>query len=106
MNVYLIPANSKKGQLIFNIFRLFDLMLLLAGAALTLILMFAISGDKISIFFIKLLPLGIAILLVMPMPYYHNILVFLQEAVLHITSQRQYSWKGWCAADGVNEQKK
>ena len=38
MDNYLIPANSKKGQLIFNIFRWSDLLLLIMGAFVTVIL--------------------------------------------------------------------
>ena len=106
MNMYLIPANSKKGQLIFNIFRWFDLLLLLMGAFFTVVFMFILPGDNIIMLAIKLLPLGLAILLVMPMPYYHNVLVFLQEAVIFLTSQRQYNWKGWCATYGIDEQSK
>ena len=100
MNQYLIPANSKKGQLIFNIFRPIDLSIVLVGAAISLILMFAISGDDIWIIFIKLLPIGLSLLLVLPLAYYHNVLVFLQEALLYYTSRRWYKWKGWCASYG------
>ena len=44
MNQYLIPANSKKGQLIFNIFRPIDLGVLLVGATLTLGFMFVLPA--------------------------------------------------------------
>ena len=44
-NNYLIPANSKKSQLILNAFRGVDLMVMGAGAFLTLALMFIIPGD-------------------------------------------------------------
>lgn len=37
MNQYLIPANSKKSLLIFNMFRPFDLFLLLTGGTFTLL---------------------------------------------------------------------
>ena len=105
MNQYLIPANSKKGQLIFNIFRPIDLIVLLIGALLTLTFMFALPGDELGILVIKLLPIGISALLVMPIPFYHNGLVFLTEAYLFITSQKQYHWKGWCAGYGDESKK-
>ena len=97
MNQYLIPANSKKGQLIFNVFRWIDLVIVIVGAIITLILLFAIPGQTILALFIKLLPIGICVLLVMPIPYYHNVLVFLQEFYIYCTSQKRFLWRGWCA---------
>ena len=100
---YLIPANSKKGQLIFNIFRWVDLVIALIGGLFTLVLMFALPGDSIPILVVKLLPLGIALLLVLPIPYYHNVLVFLEEAVQYLINPRVYKWKGWCVLDEFKE---
>ena len=97
---YLIPANSKKGQLIFNIFRWVDLIIALVGGIITLALMFAISGDGLLVVFVKLLPVGVALLLVLPVPYYHNVLVLLQEVVNYLFNQKEYHWKGWCVKDG------
>ena len=79
MNNYLIPANSKKGQLYFNLFRVEDLVVLLIGGLITLVLVFAISGDSLLTMALKLMPLGIAVLLVMPIAYYHNVMVFIKE---------------------------
>ena len=101
---YLIPANSKKGQLIFNVFRWIDLIIALIGAMLTLLLMFAIPGDRLLLLVIKLLPLGIALLLVLPIPYYHNVLVFLEELVQFYMNTRVYKWKGWCVRHGFSEE--
>ncbi len=104
MNSYLIPANAKKGQLIFNMFRWIDLILLLVGAFMTLILVFAIKKDTILLMALKLLPIGVAVLLVMPVPYYHNVLVFLTEMFKYFTSQNIFKWKGWCATYDSGEQ--
>ena len=104
MNNYLIPANAKKGQLIFNMFRWEDLVILACGGFITLILVLAISNDSLLMMVIKLLPIGIAVLLVMPVAYYHNVLVFLIEMVKYFTSQNSLRWKGWCVTD-VTEQK-
>ena len=82
---YLIPANSKKGQLIFNVFRWIDLVIALVGGVFTLFFMFLLPGDSLWLVFIKLLPLGGALLLVLPLPYYHNILVFLEELIQLLT---------------------
>ena len=105
MNNYLIPANSKKGQLIFNIFRWVDLIILIIGAFITVMLLFIIPGDTIWILFLKLLPIGLCLLLVLPIPYRHNVLVFLQSVLSFLfVEQKQFIWKGWCASDGVVEQ--
>ena len=107
MDNYLIPANSKKGQLIFNIFRWSDLLLLIMGAFVTVILMFVFQGqDTLIMMFVKLLPLGVCLLLVMPLPYYHNVLVFVQEMYIFFTTRRIYYCKGWCATSGLDEQQK
>ena len=79
MNNYLIPANSKKGQLIFNMFRWEDLIILAAGGLITLIAVLVSDNDSIFAMVLKLLPIGISVLLVMPVAYYHNVLVFIIE---------------------------
>lgn len=108
MNQYLIPANSKKGQLIFNLFRLTDLIVLIVGGFITLIFMFAFPGDSLFLLILKLLPISICALLVMPVPYYHNVLVFLEEMFMFLLTQygKEYHWKGWCAFNVINERKK
>ena len=106
MHQYLIPANSKKGQLIFNVFRPIDLVIVLIGATITLIMMFAIPGDAIWAIVIKLLPITISLLLVVPVANYHNVLLFLQEVLLFYTDiYRVKKWKGWCASYGNDETK-
>ncbi len=104
---YLIPANSKKSQLIFNVFRLIDLIILCTGAGITLILMFVFKGDSLTELAIKLAPVGIALFLVMPIPFYHNVLVFLQEMYTYYSRPTKYFWRGWCATyvdDGDEQQ--
>ena len=39
MNGYLVPANAKRGTLIFNIFRPVDLIMFSVGAGLSLLLL-------------------------------------------------------------------
>ena len=107
--MYIIPANSKKSQLIFNVFRPIDLFgILLPGALLTVVLLFVFPGDSISAIVIKLAPVSLALFLVMPIPFYHNVLVYLRELYLYFSSQRRYYWRGWCASyvgsDGNTEQ--
>ena len=102
MNDYLIPANAKKGQLIFNIFRWVDLIILLCGGLLTLILAISIKKESLLILVFKLLPIAVAALLVLPVAYYHNVLVFLSEMFKFYTSKNVLKWKGWCATDDKN----
>ena len=100
MNNYLIPANSKKSQLIFNVFSIIDLIILLTGAFITTMLMFIFKGDTVKELAIKLAPVGICLFLVMPLPFYHNVLVYLQEVVIYFMNPRRYYWRGWCIKDG------
>lgn len=107
--MYIIPANSKKSQLIFNVFRPIDLFgILLPGALLTVVFLFVFPGDSISAIIIKLAPVSLALFLVMPIPFYHNVLVYLREVYIYLSSQRRYYWRGWCASyvgsDGNTEQ--
>lgn len=107
--MYIIPANSKKSQLIFNVFRPIDLFgILLPGALLTVVFLFVFPGDSISAIVIKLAPVSLALFLVMPIPFYHNVLVYLRELYLYFSSQRRYYWRGWCAryVSNDDEQKK
>ena len=106
MDNYLIPANSKKSQLIFSLFRGIDLVIVLIGALITLLLLFLISGESLTDLIIKLLPIGTSLLLVMPVPYYHNVLVFLQEFYMYQTGRKSYIWRGWCASYGGFDEEK
>ena len=97
--MYIIPANSKKSQLIFNVFRPIDLFgILLPGALLTVLFLFIFPGDSISAIVIKLAPVSLALFLVMPIPFYHNVLVYLREVYIYFSSQKRYYWRGWCAS--------
>ncbi|NLC48133.1 MAG: hypothetical protein GX758_02065 [Tenericutes bacterium] len=98
MNNYLIPANSKKSLLIFNMFRGIDLLIAGVGCVTTLLLMFLVSDQGLSGIIIKLAPAGVCLFLVMPLPYYHNILVFLTEIFLFYNNPTKYIWRGWCAS--------
>ena len=102
-NNYLIPANSKSGQLILNMFKIGDLIILGIGALITLIFLFVFTGDSVLFIVIKLLPVTISLLLVMPIPHYHNVLTFLREVYIFYKSQNQYRWRGWCATHGFED---
>jgi hypothetical protein len=93
---YLIPANSKKGQLYFNIFNGTDLVIVLVGAVLTVVTLFVIKGMGFLSIILKISPILITILLVFPVAHYHNVRVFLKEMYIYLVSQKRYDWRGWC----------
>lgn len=97
MNQYLIPANTKRSQLIAGLFTMTDVWIVIGASIISLILMLGIPGDQLYILVIKLLPLATGLLLVVPIPNYHNVLTFIREALLFIFGEKEYVWKGWCA---------
>lgn len=101
--MYLVPANSKKGQLIFNMFRPIDLIIFCTGAAITLILMFALPGTSLTGLVIKLAPIVSTAILVMPMPHYHNVMMYLKDVLDFYSNRRIYIWKGWCVMNEYTE---
>ena len=86
MNGYLVPANAKRGTLIFNIFRPVDLIMFSVGAGLSSTLVVILSC----------LPVGITGLLVVPIPNYHNVLCAIQSILRFYNERRNYIWRGWC----------
>ena len=103
MNNYLIPANTKQGQLIFGVFRPFDLGLLAAGVVVTLLLLLVVPLTSVAATIFTLAPGVICGILVLPIPNYHNVLVITTECLLFLTSRQKYIWKGWCA---ISDEKK
>lgn len=96
---YLIPANTKNGNLIFNVFTGFDLGLFLSGIGVSLLLLLIISPGSLLSAFICLAPGLICSFLVIPVPNYHNILTVLREMINFFNGRRNYKWKGWCYTD-------
>lgn len=98
---YLIPANSKRSQLIFSMFRGVDLALFSTGALITLILLLVIPDASFVWTIIKLAPVSICAFLVMPFPNYHNVLTLIVEIYnFYFVNRRNYIWRGWCLSDG------
>lgn len=108
MNGYLVPANAKKGTLILNIFRPFDLILFSAGASLSLLLLAIVQPNSTLLILISLLPGLVTGLLVFPIPYYHNVLCAIQSIILFIQekSKGNYVWRGWCFYEQFKEDNK
>ncbi len=71
---YLIPANTKRGRLIFGWFRPFDLILFGCGLLVSFVLLAFLPVTDIWVVILVLAPALITGFLVMPVPYYHNML--------------------------------
>lgn len=93
---YLIPANTKSGKLILGIFRPFDLILFGTGVliSVTLLAFMPLSSTFVTILILS--PAMICGFLVLPVPYYHNMLNIIVELYEFITNRQTYRWRGWC----------
>ena len=97
---YLIAANSKKGQLILNVFRPIDLIILSVGSILTFILFLILQPSSLLLGIVVLLPVLICGFLVLPIANYHNVLCVLQNIYnFLLVDKNQLVWKGWCIKD-------
>ncbi len=98
-NQYLIPANTKRGQLIFGIFMINDLIIFGIGIGITLLALVIMSltdamNNVTSI--LAVLPGVVAVFLVFPFPNYHNIRTAIGELIAFYTNRQKYKWRGWC----------
>lgn len=98
-NTYLIPANTKSGQLILGYFRPFDLILLGTGVLITLVLLTMLPMNYTWQVIVVVTPGLLSAFLVIPVPNYHNILTIIIECYTFFTGRRRYIWKGWCVKD-------
>ncbi|MBQ6817450.1 MAG: hypothetical protein IJO27_03370 [Bacilli bacterium] len=96
MNNYLIPANAKKSLLILGFFTTLDLVVFSIGAAFTIIMLLVINSSSVTTMILILMPLLISATLVMPVPYYHNVMQLIINIFNFFLNQRRYKWKGWC----------
>lgn len=83
-NNYLIPANSKKSQLILGFFTPLDLILFGSGCGLTVLLLMLVKNGDVGIMILILMPALITGFLVTPVMYYHNVLQFIINVVNYI----------------------
>ena len=105
-NEYLIPANTKRGKLILGWFRPFDLLLFGSGVLVTMLLLAFVPFTSTYVTIIILAPAIITGFLVLPVPYYHNMLNIIVELYEYLTNRQTYRWKGWCYKSGVTKEKK
>ncbi len=103
---YLIPANTKKGQLILGIFRPMDLILFGTGVLITLILLLIVPLQSTLLAVLVLSPALITGFLVLPVPNYHNMLTIIVEAWNFLSNRQKYVWKGWCVKDVKDTEQK
>lgn len=93
---YLIPANSKKSLLIFNLFKPFDFVLFACGLGVTMVMLMIFELENMWITAMVLAPACICGFLVMPVANYHNIYTILQNAIIFLINNQRYRWRGWC----------
>ena len=103
MNMFIIPANSKSGKLLFNIFRPFDLILASVGLVVSVILILVVAPKSLLSAIICFLPGLVCVFLVVPIPNYHNVLVVIQEAIQFFSNRRNYKWEGWSVKKDESE---
>lgn len=98
-NQYLIPANTKKGQLIAGMFRPLDLGILITGVTITFVLFIIFSNIEVDtwITLLAVIPLAVAGILVFPIPNYHNVRIVIAEIINFYSNNRNYKWRGWCS---------
>ena len=105
MNSYLIPANSKKGLLKFNVFTAKDLVIFGVGIGISLLLLMFLPTQNFWVAVLCILPGLIAGFLVFPVPNYHNVRTVIKNAWNFYTTRQKYVWKGWCVDDGEKDKK-
>ena len=102
---YLIPANTKRGKLLLGWFRPFDLALVTTGILITMVLLAFMPLNSTFVTILILAPGLISAFLVMPLPYYHNMLTVIVELYECLTERQTYRWKGWCYKSGEGKEK-
>lgn len=93
---YLIPANTKKGQLIFGVFTPPDLIMFGIGVGISLFALLIVGANDTMKAIICLLPALFTAFLVLPIPNYRNVRTFFTSMINFLTGQRIYRWRGWC----------
>ena len=96
MNGYLVPANTKKSMLILGMLRPIDLMILVVGIVISVMMLLIFNDSGTILMIVSCVPMVIGLILVLPIPNYHNTLVALQSIIRFYNERRNYIWKGWC----------
>ena len=93
---YLIPANTKRGQLILGLFTPLDLIIFGSGLVVTLLLVMILPMDNTWVAVLAITPGLVCSALVLPVAYYHNVRQLIVEIYKYFTSRNRFVWKGWC----------
>ena len=105
-NIFIIPANSKKSQLILSYFTLFDLIIFACGVGFSLILLLTFKNPPFYGMVLMILPALISAFLILPLPpHYHNVMTFMGNIYRYFTGRKKYYWRGWCVSSGDNRKK-
>ena len=96
---YLIPANTKRGQLILGLFHPIDLIIVMVSIVITIVLIAILPMDKTLFAVLAITPGLIGGFLVLPVAYYHNVRQLITELIMYFINRKRYIWKGWCFLD-------
>lgn len=105
MNNFLIPANTKRGNLILGLFRPADLIIFGTGVGITLLFLVLVPPGNTLSTILVIAPGLISALLVAPVPYYHNVLNVIKEAIEFLNNNQKYIWRGWCFLNDKEDKK-
>jgi len=105
VNSYLIPANTKRGKLIFGLFREIDLIIFVTGVVITFILMLSLPMENTTLALVAIAPALVCSTLVAPVPYYHNVMTVIIETYQFLTDRQKFIWRGWCFTNGKDQEK-
>lgn len=105
MNGYLVPANTKKSILILGMLRPVDALILGIGIGVSVIALLIFQSAPTWVLLVSCIPMLLSLILVMPIPNYHNTLVAIQSILRYYNERRKYIWKGWCVYNEYKDNK-
>ena len=106
MNGSLVPANTKKSMLILGMFRLVpDLLILVLGIIISVALLLIFSSASTLALILCCIPMLVALVLVLPIPNYHNTLCAIQSVLNFYNGRRKFIWRGWCMISEYSNEK-
>lgn len=96
--VFYTPNNFKNGRLIFNRYRVIDIVVFIVALIVTF-LMIILSITQFSIYnpiiiALMVFPAGVAFFLIQPFGVYHNFLEYFKLLYLFKSSKRNFLWEG------------
>ena len=101
----LVPANTKKSMLIFSILRPIDAIILGVGISISVFFLLILGNSGTLLLLLACVPMLVSLILVLPIPNYHNTLVALQSIMRFYNERRNYIWRGWCVYDEFKDSK-